>query len=244
MSSLFSIPRAPKLKIATSTLNDGNMSYRLGQVETVTNNRQKFLHSMSIDPSLCVAMEVEHDCHISLVDSSCQGRGLVNQNYLLADALLTTQTNLFLFLLTADCFPVVIYNQTTPTLALIHAGWQSADSGIIEKTLNTLAILGANPQNSLVWIGPGIDKSSYLVEHPKQKKSKKWQSFIKQSVGQTYQIDLKNFIASRLTRQGVLNQNIHFSDTDTATSDKYFSHYHSKHTNQPEARFATVAGLI
>lgn len=55
-----------------------------------------------------------------------------------ADALITRCPNHALAIMTADCVPVVIYDQNHSVIACIHAGWQGLTQGIIAKTVEQL----------------------------------------------------------------------------------------------------------
>jgi YfiH family protein len=51
------------------------------------------------------------------------------------DALITTVPQTAIGVLTADCLPIIVYNNQSHTLANIHAGWRGIIQGIIGKTL-------------------------------------------------------------------------------------------------------------
>ncbi|MCC5791054.1 MAG: peptidoglycan editing factor PgeF [Legionellaceae bacterium] len=70
-----------------------------------------------------------------------------------ADASISQQKNLPLAIMTADCLPIVICNQSGSEIAAIHAGWRGLVQGIIE---NTLRSMHSQPLSLMAWIGPGI----------------------------------------------------------------------------------------
>ena len=53
-----------------------------------------------------------------------------------ADAVITNKKNLPIGILTADCVPILIYDDTSKNIAAIHAGWKGAYKGIIHKVIN------------------------------------------------------------------------------------------------------------
>ena len=62
----------------------------------------------------------------------------IDNNYKLtkkpkADAVITNQKNLPIAVLTADCVPILIYDNKKRIVAAIHAGWKGAFKGIIDK---------------------------------------------------------------------------------------------------------------
>lgn len=80
-----------------------------------------------------------------------------------ADATYTNQTNQVCAILTADCLPILLYNQTNQTVAAIHAGWRGLAHGIIQQTLNAIT---AKENNIMVWLGPAISQKHYEVGDP------------------------------------------------------------------------------
>ena len=58
-----------------------------------------------------------------------------NKNKPKADAIITNQRNLPIAVLTADCAPILIYDDKIKMIAAIHAGWKGAFKGIINNCL-------------------------------------------------------------------------------------------------------------
>ena len=59
-----------------------------------------------------------------------------NQKKFNSDAVITSLRNLALCVLTADCVPVLLYDENNDLIGCLHAGWKGAISGIIENTIN------------------------------------------------------------------------------------------------------------
>lgn len=55
-----------------------------------------------------------------------------------ADALVTSESNQALAIMTADCVPIAIYDPNSDQVAAIHAGWQGLVNGVIFETINEL----------------------------------------------------------------------------------------------------------
>jgi len=88
----------------------------------------------------------------------------VNYQRLLAeaDASFTHQQNAICAILTADCLPILMSNQSATVVAGIHAGWKSLASGIIDKTIKKLQV---PTQEIFAWLGPAISKAHFEVGH-------------------------------------------------------------------------------
>ena len=80
-----------------------------------------------------------------------------------ADALVTQTPGIAIGVLTADCLPILFADPKNRVIAAAHAGWKGALSGIIESTLETMRSLGADTQQIVAAIGPGIEQCSYEV---------------------------------------------------------------------------------
>ncbi len=77
-----------------------------------------------------------------------------------ADAAITRQTNVPLAIMTADCLPIVLCNQSGTEIAAIHAGWRGLVNGIVE---NTLTKMQSHSDELLAWIGPAICQNCYEI---------------------------------------------------------------------------------
>ena len=77
------------------------------------------------------------------------------------DALFTTQDNIALAALTADCMPIALSKIDGSEFSIIHAGWKGLLSGIIEKTMSSFT---SDPSLISAWIGPSISFRNYEVD--------------------------------------------------------------------------------
>lgn len=222
---------------AFSTRADGNMAFFYGG-EDVLLHRRMFLNKTGIFGKKIVLMKPPHRFKIQHVTKD-SGSNSLRWPEILADGLLTTERNLFLALLPADCLPLIIFEPRLGILGLVHVGWRNA--GIIGKAIAKIRKLGATPEKLVAAIGPSIRKESYIVPPPIiQEKNPAWLPFLlKQPDGRTA-IDLAGFAISELRRRGV--SEIYASEVDTARDRRFFSHYRDKDT-LARGRFICVAGL-
>ena len=79
-----------------------------------------------------------------------------------ADALITNQKNIAISVLTADCVPILIYDETNHIIGSVHAGWKGAAGGIIENTINEITKISHNAKINVA-IGPCIGLNNYEV---------------------------------------------------------------------------------
>lgn len=66
--------------------------------------------------------------------------------------------------LTADCLPVLLSNETGTAVAAVHGGWRSLAGGILERALDALlAEAPGSPEGVVAWLGPCIGPASFEV---------------------------------------------------------------------------------
>jgi polyphenol oxidase len=80
-----------------------------------------------------------------------------------ADAIVTATPGLAVAVLTADCAPVLFADPATRIVAVAHAGWRGALSGVIESTLATMEKLGGRRERVRAAVGPCIGQAAYEV---------------------------------------------------------------------------------
>ena len=176
-----------------------------------------------------VVMSLVHGTDI--VEVGKQNAGTVIE----ADALITSEVGVGLFMATGDCFPMVVY--TEGKVALVHLGYQGVRKKLAQKIVEKFENIG----NLKVFIGPGSRKESYVFEEVIQKDEPEWQPFLeKQSDGKTA-VDVVGFIKKQLSDVGI--KDIEDCGIDTVKDLNYFSHYRAVRTGEKEGRFATVACL-
>lgn len=80
------------------------------------------------------------------------------------DALITDLPHQCIGISTADCVPVLIWDETTHSLAAIHAGWRGTVKHIVSKTMHTMkAHYGTDPKTCKAIIGPSISVEAFEV---------------------------------------------------------------------------------
>jgi len=142
-----------------------------------------------------------------------------------SDALVTNMKGLALGVLTADCVPILLYDNSNHIIGAIHAGWKGCVSGVIENTLNKFNDIGKN-NNFFACVGPCIGKDSYEVGcdlfEEFNKKSKNNALFFHRKTSKKFQFDLRGYVNNELKKLGVKNlDNINidtFKDADNSFS--------------------------
>lgn len=231
-----------KIKYEISDINDGNMNFNFGDEKEVINNRKKFLNKINVPYDKCVGINLVHSSQIiNVVENDISDFAIKTRE---GDALITDKKEIFLFMMTADCLPIVLFDPIKSILALVHCGWKSTNEKIVQKVISYFINNGTIASNIFAIIGPGIYKESYRIKEPIQKKLPEWKNFLDDVENEETEIDLIGYNIYQLKQSGILDKNIEISDIDTAKNKKYFSHYRSVKTGEKEGRFCTVVGMI
>ena len=87
------------------------------------------------------------------------------QNNTEGDAMITTKKNIPLVIKTADCIPIILYDEEKQVLALIHSGWKGTLKKITSKTVRKMIKrYHSNPLNITAYLYPSIRKCHFEIE--------------------------------------------------------------------------------
>ena len=136
------------------------------------------------------------------------------------DAVITDKPGLCIAVKTADCIPVLLFDQRQHRIAAIHAGWRGTVGRIVEKTLQQMQ---SRAEDISAIIGPGISLESFEVADevyeqflqagfPMQRLAKRYAK---------WHINLKDANRWLLESNGITN--IQVSDIDTLTTPDFYS---------------------
>lgn len=164
-----------------------------------------------------------------------------------ADALLTKIEGVAIGVLTADCVPIILYDEVNKIVGCIHAGWKGAASGIIENTLDQFKRINKNAK-IIAAIGPCIGKESYEVSQEFYdfflRESEINKKFFIRKNNNKFLFDIRNYVNKKLSVSEVSYiENINF---DTfKDSDNFFSYRRSKKLEQADyGRCISTISLI
>ena len=163
------------------------------------------------------------------------------------DALSTQLSDVFVCVKTADCIPVLLWDDATHVVSAVHAGWKGTQKRIVEANIDVLqTTYGTQPSNLHAIIGPGIGSESFEVgdevydlfaqaDFPMERVAKKYPLMHPNNLHGSlplwgaggdfrWHIDLWECNRLQLIKKGVNPENIHVSGIDTYTNyDRFFS---------------------
>jgi len=221
--------------VANSSKQDGNMALHTGDdIEHVVANRIAFLNKLDISPNGVVCMDQIHSDTVMTVSTEDAGRGFYShENSISAcDAIVTSCKGLTLSVMTADCVPVLLWDEQSSVIAAAHAGWKGTAKNIVQKTVSAMVELGASVQNIHAYIGPSIGECCYEVGADTANACG--------CHGKT-SLELKEINRAQLLTSGINEQNIEQSHLCTSCDNEHFFSY--RRENGCKGRFMSVISL-
>lgn len=154
-------PAIKKVKAYTTTRHGGvsptpydslNLAKHSGDAsENIDKNRALLAHALRL-PNEPFWLSQVHGNHVVPAQS--------HPTYISADAAFTFEPNIVCTVLTADCLPILLCDQSANWVAAIHAGWKGILAGVIEATLKQVSV---SENKILAWLGPAIGPNAFEV---------------------------------------------------------------------------------
>ncbi len=139
-----------------------------------------------------------------------------------ADAIITTEPNVVLSVITADCAPIALWTNDG-VIAVVHAGWKGLLAGVVEQTVEKIRVLTKNQTEVFGWLGPCIHPECY--EFGREDLDRLIAQFGPGVEGRTSQgrvaFDLPSAVASAFHRSGITDRGS--ADQCTACDERWFS---------------------
>ena len=135
---------------------------------------------------------------------------------LLGDGLATNTRGIAIGILTADCAPILFFDNKKKIIGAVHSGWRGAYKNIGKKMINFFKKKGSNLNDIIAVIGPCISQNNYEIKNDFKAK------FLKQSssnnrhfkiVKNKIFFDLKGYIFRQIKKAGINNIEIIKKDT-------------------------------
>jgi len=138
-----------------------NMSISTGDApERVLENRARAFRALGRDPESIADLWQVHSAAVVIADKP-HGENWASEK---ADAILTDNPQVSLFLRFADCVPILLFDPVHHALGVVHAGWKGTLLKAPAAAVQAMqARYGSRPSDILAGIGPSIGPCHYEV---------------------------------------------------------------------------------
>lgn len=193
----------------------------------VAANRQVLVDALGCRPAW---LQQVHSADVVEADSRCVPT---------ADASWTATPGTACAVLTADCLPALFCDRAGTRVAAAHAGWRGLAGGVLE---NTVAALGIEPAELLVWLGPAIGPQSFEVGAEVREAfvavhTEAQRAFVPSANAGKFMADLYALARIRLAASGV--NAVYGGGLDTFSDPRFFSYRRAARTG----RFASLVWI-
>lgn len=153
----------PGVRHLCTTRTFGNLSIGCSEFGDPIPARQRLATELGLGIEDLVMTGLVHGTQVQRVHSAHRGQGALDCQVLApADAVFTTDDDLWLLMTSADCYPILVSGPEC--LGLAHAGWRGVLAGVLPALIRTMAkTLDLQPAELRAGIGPGIGAKSFQL---------------------------------------------------------------------------------
>jgi YfiH family protein len=214
--------------VSTGSLGSLNISFHRGdREENVVKNYEILAAALGCQPK---NMVLSHQIHSDIVRTVTKADhlGFDHHRYPECDALITNDPGTALVVFTADCTPILLWDEKTGAVGAVHAGWRGTAQNIAGKTVEAMCRrFGCEAHNIHAAIGPNIGQCCFETdgEVPQALSAafgEQAAAFIRQT-GEKFYPDLKKINALALQQAGVHQIDIS-TDCTMCQPDRFWSH--------------------
>lgn len=172
-----------------------NLADHVGDDATAVSRNRELLGQRLALRSEPVWLQQVHGCDVCKAEDA--------ENHPVSDASISSNPGVVCAVLTADCLPILLCDESGTHVGAIHAGWRGLAAGVIERTIEALPVSAGK---ILAWMGPAIgpdmfevgdDVFEVFVRHDRQARN----AFKKH--GDKWLCDIYLLAKQRLTNVGV-----------------------------------------
>ncbi|MDC0514030.1 peptidoglycan editing factor PgeF [Pelagibacteraceae bacterium] len=214
----------------------------LDKKENIFKNFSIVSQKMGVPSSNLFSMNQTHSNKVVIINEENK-----NIQRISSDALITKLKGIAISVLTADCVPILVYDEVNQIIACIHSGWKGTINGIIENTFNKIISMGKN-NKIYVGVGPCIGVKNYEVGKEFYnkfiKEAKDNEVFFYPSKENKFFFNLRECVNSKIKKFNV--ECVENIDLDTfSEKEKFFSFRRSKKMDEIDyGRCISTIGLI
>ncbi|HOK40639.1 MAG TPA: polyphenol oxidase family protein [bacterium] len=213
--------------------NKNNYNFDLGyNTKESQKNREIFFKYFNINYDEVIGGEQIHSNKIEIITE--KKKGIISKEDLIkgVDGFITNKKEIPLSIRTADCIPVVIFDDDYNILSLLHCGWRSIVKDIFNQAVNILINkFNIKTEKLKIILGAGICQNCFEVNEDVflifKNKFNNYEEF-SQEIGKKYYIDLKKIIIREAERLNIKSENIFNLNICTKEDELFFSYRRDK----------------
>jgi YfiH family protein len=194
----------------------------------VQENRRRVAEAIGVDASRLIIVNQVH------------GRDVVLANQATADStgdvLIDFGDEFAVAVLVADCLPILLVDEDSPTLAVVHAGWKGLQQNVLESALEHFDHHDAVH----AFLGPCISGAAYQVGPEVAEHFSTISGAVTADTGDRSLLDLRAVAAAQLLALKVTDHHITIAQQSTDGGTTFFS----DRARRPCGRFALVARRV
>jgi len=219
--------------------NELNLGYTVGDNSlTVSQNRQLLADEIGFRLENCVTCFQVHGIETQVVEKQHKGCGSfdVESSFHDFDSLVSSEREICLLSLAADCVPLLFYDYEKKVVGTTHAGWRGTVQGAALHAINKMkSTFNSLPENIIACIGPSISVNAYevgdeVVEAVFRNFPDSSEVLVKNAQTQRFHFDLWKANRLKLLEAGLLAKHIETADLCTFSNyNLFFSARKGKH---------------
>lgn len=194
----------------------------------VQENRRRVAEAIGVDASRLVILNQVH------------GRDVVVANQATADStgdvLIDFGDEFAVAVLVADCLPILLVDEDSPTLAVVHAGWKGLQNNVLESALENFDHHDAVH----AFLGPCISGAAYQVGPEVAEPFTSVAGAVTADTGDRSLLDLRAVAVAQLLALNVTDAHITIAQQSTDGGATFFS----DRAQRPCGRFGLVARRV
>jgi YfiH family protein len=247
--------------VAFSTKSDGNMERVQAKRQQTHENREGFIKRIGlasntkiyrIRPSHSPNIEFISKHEYGFVRDVVIGKYAVNTDFdfydQAADGLLTQDRNTAVMLISGDCTPVILWDESSLLHGILHIGLLGALNNMAQTLLPIFKKRRIEAQNMHVYLGPSISPRNYdvtksglwLAIENQVRLNNSLKPLLDKHFNGTY-FDVRGAVVDQLLSIGIQDSKIQmFSKCTTDPDSNFFSHYAAKQSGQTPEGFASI----
>ena len=149
--------------------------------------------------------------------------------------MITSLNNVVLGILTADCAPIIIYDDKNKFICNLHSGWKGSLNNISQKAIKLFDKYQIKRKNLTAIVGPCLGVKNYEVDKNFQKKfierNIKYTKFFRYKNKKKSYFNLRALINFQLSELGL--KKIYNINRDTYSNENlFFSHRRATHKGE------------